>query len=204
MIGDFLSCRIFELLPRLFYFFPCFFLFFCEVFKLNVVPASAIEHFNQFNFFNDALNSTNAWASGATSNDNVYAEKGTASAVAPTQANLNATEPQSVISRAFIEEMTPPTGNLNTIISIAPSMASSVSPNGPGLMDTKTSMRGFQDGQYNMTFDGIPWGTAEVMHRTRARLRTLGWRWRELRTLWDVDRPEDLRRLRRSGLLGRA
>jgi iron complex outermembrane receptor protein len=97
-------------------------------------------------------------ASGATSNENIYAEKGTASAVAPTQANLTATEPQSVISRSFIEEMTPPTGNLNTIISIAPSMASSVSPNGPGLMDTKTSMRGLQDGQFNMTFDGIPFG----------------------------------------------
>jgi iron complex outermembrane receptor protein len=97
-------------------------------------------------------------ASGATSNENIYAEKGTASAVAPTQANLTATEPQSVISRSFIEEMTPPTGNLNTIISIAPSMASSVSPNGPGLMDTKTTMRGFSETQFNMTFDGVPFG----------------------------------------------
>jgi glycosyltransferase A (GT-A) superfamily protein (DUF2064 family) len=27
-------------------------------------------------------------------------------------------------------------------------------------------------------------------------LSRLGWRWRELATLWDVDRPEDLPRLR--------
>jgi glycosyltransferase A (GT-A) superfamily protein (DUF2064 family) len=44
-------------------------------------------------------------------------------------------------------------------------------------------------------FDGIPWGTGSVMEETRARLRHIGWTWRELETLWDVDRPEDYRRL---------
>lgn len=44
-------------------------------------------------------------------------------------------------------------------------------------------------------FEGVPWGTAEVMAETRARLRALGWRWRELEPLGDVDRPEDLVRL---------
>lgn len=51
-------------------------------------------------------------------------------------------------------------------------------------------------------FDGIPWGGPEVMARTRRRLKDLGWRWKELRTLWDVDRPEDVARLRRSRILG--
>jgi len=50
-------------------------------------------------------------------------------------------------------------------------------------------------------FDGIPWGGPEVLARTRGRLKVLRWRWQELRTLWDVDRPEDVLRLRRSGLL---
>ena len=49
-------------------------------------------------------------------------------------------------------------------------------------------------------FEGIVWSTASVMAETRERLRALGWRWRELRTLWDVDRPEDLARLRASRL----
>jgi rSAM/selenodomain-associated transferase 1 len=40
-------------------------------------------------------------------------------------------------------------------------------------------------------FSGIAWGTADVMDATRARLRELGWKWQELATLWDVDRPED-------------
>jgi rSAM/selenodomain-associated transferase 1 len=44
-------------------------------------------------------------------------------------------------------------------------------------------------------FEEMPWGTDRVMAETRARLRRLGWRWREQRTLWDVDRPVDLRRL---------
>jgi len=50
-------------------------------------------------------------------------------------------------------------------------------------------------------FDGIEWGGAQVMVQTRARLTTLGWRWRELPLVWDVDRPEDYRRLERAGLL---
>jgi len=53
-------------------------------------------------------------------------------------------------------------------------------------------------------FDGIPWGGPEVLARTRSRLPALSWHWRELRTLWDVDRPEDVLRLRRSGLLRKA
>ena len=46
-------------------------------------------------------------------------------------------------------------------------------------------------------FADIAWGGPDVMAQTRARLRALGWRWRELRVLWDVDRPEDVARLRR-------
>jgi glycosyltransferase A (GT-A) superfamily protein (DUF2064 family) len=41
------------------------------------------------------------------------------------------------------------------------------------------------------------------MEEQRARLRTLGWRWRELAPLWDVDRPADLERLR-DGIAGGA
>ncbi|HEX6005683.1 MAG TPA: TIGR04282 family arsenosugar biosynthesis glycosyltransferase [Burkholderiales bacterium] len=44
-------------------------------------------------------------------------------------------------------------------------------------------------------FAGIAWGGAHVMAETRARLSKLGWRWQELETLWDIDRPDDYRRL---------
>lgn len=50
-------------------------------------------------------------------------------------------------------------------------------------------------------FDGIAWGGETVLADTRARLRELAWRWHELDTLWDIDRPEDYQRLVESRLL---
>jgi rSAM/selenodomain-associated transferase 1 len=52
-------------------------------------------------------------------------------------------------------------------------------------------------------FDGIAWSTEHVMEATRRRLREMGWHWRELDTLWDVDRPADYERLLASGALDR-
>lgn len=43
-------------------------------------------------------------------------------------------------------------------------------------------------------FRNIAWGTSNVYDETVKRLS--GYRWRALRTVWDVDRPEDLLRLR--------
>ena len=85
------------------------------------------------------------------------AAKGTASAVAPTQASLDATQPQSVITRDFIDLSVAPTTEYSRIVNIAPSMSGEAA-NGPGLGETKETMRGFADDEYNITFDGIPWG----------------------------------------------
>lgn len=84
-------------------------------------------------------------------------EKGSASALAPTQASLDATQPQSIITREFIESSVAPTAEYSRVVNVAPSMSGD-SANGPGLSETKTTMRGFSDDQYNITFDGIPWG----------------------------------------------
>jgi rSAM/selenodomain-associated transferase 1 len=51
-------------------------------------------------------------------------------------------------------------------------------------------------------FADIEWSTESVMSETRKRLQTLTLTWRELPTLWDNDRPEDLERLRREGFAG--
>ncbi|MGE0876199.1 MAG: TIGR04282 family arsenosugar biosynthesis glycosyltransferase [Burkholderiales bacterium] len=53
-------------------------------------------------------------------------------------------------------------------------------------------------------FERVAWGTGSVMRETQRRLRTLGWHWRMLRRVWDVDRPEDYVRLMRSRLLLRS
>jgi rSAM/selenodomain-associated transferase 1 len=50
-------------------------------------------------------------------------------------------------------------------------------------------------------FAGMSWGTAEVMAETRRRMRYQKLVWQEPVTLWDVDVPEDLPRLRGLGLL---
>lgn len=79
---------------------------------------------------------------------------------APTQGSLIATQPQSVISQHYIQNNTAATANYTDIINIAPGVYS-VNPNGPGMMESQSGgpyIRGFSDGQYNVTFDGIPWG----------------------------------------------
>lgn len=50
-------------------------------------------------------------------------------------------------------------------------------------------------------FAGISWGADLVFEETRERLRGLGWQWHELKERWDVDRLEDVKRLRLEGLL---
>lgn len=47
----------------------------------------------------------------------------------------------------------------------------------------------------NELYRDIPWGGAMVLAETRRRIAALRWRCRELPVLWDVDRPEDLKRL---------
>ena len=45
-------------------------------------------------------------------------------------------------------------------------------------------------------FGDMPWSTAQVLERTRERLRVAGARWSELPTSWDVDTAEDYARLK--------
>jgi iron complex outermembrane recepter protein len=78
--------------------------------------------------------------------------------IAPTQGSMIAVQPQSIIGEQYLRENVATTGDYSDAISIAPSV-STVAPNGPGLMEAQSvTMRGFQDGEYNVTFDGIPWG----------------------------------------------
>lgn len=45
-------------------------------------------------------------------------------------------------------------------------------------------------------FNDIEWGTSRVLDTTRQRIKSLGWRCHEMPVLWDVDRPEDFKRLK--------
>jgi iron complex outermembrane receptor protein len=91
----------------------------------------------------------------------VSAPKGKAADIAPVKSSLLATEPEALITRKEIEEVAPRVGDYTTTAVLAPSMASTPNPNGPGSTDgAKLSLRGFADGTFNVTYDGIAWGDA--------------------------------------------
>lgn len=81
-----------------------------------------------------------------------------ANEIAPVTASLNTTQPQSVISRSFIEDSLPASADFNQIALISPSVSNYGNANGLGLSESKAQIRGFQDGEYNITYDGVPFG----------------------------------------------
>ena len=88
---------------------------------------------------------------------------------APSRTPLESTQPTSLVSQHFIENSVPATGNYDDVIKFTPSVYNA-EPNGPGLQESKfLAIRGFQDGQYNVTFDGIPWlGSPTDFHHQSA------------------------------------
>lgn len=88
----------------------------------------------------------------------VTAAKGTAANVAPTKSSLDAFQPQSIISRTYIENSMSDVSDYTGIATIAPSVSGGVDNNGPGLSEKDAVIRGFQDGEYNVRYDGIPFG----------------------------------------------
>jgi iron complex outermembrane receptor protein len=90
----------------------------------------------------------------------VTAESNTAAVAAPSKASIFETQPESLITHKFIEQSTPESGDYTTAVMIAPSV-NSFGANGGGVGDVdSTNMRGFADGQFNVTFDGIAFGDA--------------------------------------------
>jgi iron complex outermembrane receptor protein len=74
---------------------------------------------------------------------------------APSGNTLDATSAKTEISGAFIKNFMAPTSDFAEVVNLAPGTFS-LNPNGIGLGQGKTYFRGFQDGEYTMTFDGIP------------------------------------------------
>lgn len=52
-----------------------------------------------------------------------------------------------------------------------------------------------------LAFRNIDWGTDQVLVQTRERLTQLGWCWREMPALADIDEPEDLVKLKGLGVI---
>jgi len=78
-----------------------------------------------------------------------------AAATAPSGNTLEAVSAKTEVTGDFIRNFMSPLADYAEYVNMAPGTFS-LNPNGIGLGQGKTFFRGFQDGQYTMTFDGIP------------------------------------------------
>ena len=108
-------------------------------------------------------------ASDASSGDDIIVsgERIVSEEHAPSRGSLDATQPTSIVSEKFVEDVVPPAGDYSQTIKFTPSFSFSA-PNGPGGAESKSQvLRGFADGQYNVMMDGIPFGDAnDFTHHT--------------------------------------
>jgi len=96
------------------------------------------------------------------------AKPGTAAAVAPTQGNLHEVQPQTIVSDKFIQDEVAPSSDYTGAVKLVPSLVTTTA-NGPGGAEAKITLRGFQDGEYNITMDGVPFGdTNDFTHHSTA------------------------------------
>ena len=90
----------------------------------------------------------------------------TASSSAPSKSNLDARSAISEVSDQFVRDFTSPVADYSQVLQMAPGMFS-YSPNGVGLGDNKTTMRGLSDSNSVIAFDGIPFNdTNGVSHHS--------------------------------------
>ena len=78
-----------------------------------------------------------------------------AAQLSPIQTPLDTPSPRSEFSSQYIKQFSSPMADYGTVLQMAPG-AFSISPNGIGLGQDKTYFRGFADGNYDITWDGIP------------------------------------------------
>lgn len=106
-------------------------------------------------------------ATGSNSAAVLASTPGTAPYEAPSVTPLNATQPTSVVNQHTITNQFVGSQSYADVARLTPSV-SVISPNGPGLQEANGPViRGFQDGQYNVTYDGIPIGDSnDFTHHT--------------------------------------
>jgi len=87
---------------------------------------------------------------------------------APISTSLTTTQPQSAVSRDFIDNANA-ASDFNELIALTPSVSITGTGNGQGFGETKAVIRGFQDGEYNVTYDSIPFAdTNNPTHHSTA------------------------------------
>lgn len=94
----------------------------------------------------------------------IHSTLNSAASSAPSKSNLEARSALSEVSDQFVRDFTSPVADYSQLLQMAPGMFS-YSPNGVGLGDNKTTMRGLSDSNSVISFDGIPFNdTNGVSH----------------------------------------
>ena len=75
---------------------------------------------------------------------------------APMDGLLDARSARTEVNTAFIQNFSSPVADYTEVMQMTPGVFS-INSNGVGLGDAKMFFRGFSDGLYDITFDGIPW-----------------------------------------------
>ena len=75
---------------------------------------------------------------------------------APMDGLLEARSARTEVNTAFIQNFSSPVADYTEVMQMTPGVFS-INSNGVGLGDAKMYFRGFSDGLYDITFDGIPW-----------------------------------------------
>ncbi|WP_260702908.1 TonB-dependent receptor [Edaphobacter flagellatus] len=75
---------------------------------------------------------------------------------APMDGLLEARSARTEVNSAFIQNFSSPFSDYTEVMQMTPGLFS-INSNGVGLGDAKMYFRGFSDGLYDITFDGIPW-----------------------------------------------
>lgn len=87
---------------------------------------------------------------------------------APITASLTTTQPQAAVSREYIDNANAGS-DFFQLIALTPGVSLTGNNNGAGFTETKAQIRGFQDGEYNVTYDSIPFSdTNNPTHHSTA------------------------------------
>jgi iron complex outermembrane receptor protein len=105
-----------------------------------------------------ATTAGDAASSIVTNNDEIIVTATKVNKETPITASVHTAEPQSIITRTIIEDSVSKTTDFMSIAALSPGASTTNLGNGPGFGDAKLTLRGFADGNYNITIDGIPFG----------------------------------------------
>jgi iron complex outermembrane receptor protein len=106
---------------------------------------------------------------GSLSHDDIIVTGTALAQTAPITVSLKTTQPQAAVSREYIDSSAAPSADFFELIALTPGVSLTGTGNGLGFSESKAQIRGFQDGEYNVTYDSVPFAdTNNPTHHSTA------------------------------------